>query len=246
MGAMSEATSDTESGALKSAISMIRDGAILLGVGSLIIILIHLRASRGKFFLLKVSLLLLMALGFMVFGYVRGRRHDSAQARRRLHRIGAAGLAVLAIGSGGMFGTWMYRARSWSAAEALVRGDDAAQKLRTIGERHAAKMEAGAAGPAALDSWKESAAEALSLRADFAEAAEAALYLREAGGSLRERAVIDAQFYPLCLEWLDLYAAIQSQIQQESLAEPPVEWEIGQERIVERIQALPPLPEGGS
>lgn len=246
MSDVSEPRSDTESSVLKSSLFTMRGGMILVGLGSLVTILTYLRAAPGQRYFQMWGLMALGS-GAMVYGYIQGRRGGDPEARSRLDRAGAACLVVVAIAAGAWYGARLHRAPFWSAVEALAKGNDAARKLRAIAERHVARMEAGAEGTTALNSWKESAAEAIPLRAAFLEAAAAARYLQEtAGGVTRERAVIDAQFFPLCLEWIDLYAAVQRQLGEESMADAPIEWEIRQDEIAERIQALPSLPEEGS
>ncbi|HEY3175929.1 MAG TPA: hypothetical protein VGK94_09265 [Candidatus Polarisedimenticolia bacterium] len=243
---MNEPIGGIEPGAVKSGLSTMKAGMVLVALGTLITVVTYLRAAPGERYYQMWGLIVL-GLGAMVHGFVQGHRRGGPPARSRINRWGGACLTVLVIAAGGWSGAWLYRAPFWSAVEALSRGDDAAKKLRAISGRHAARMEAGASRGATLDSWQESAVEAIPLREAFAEAAQAARYLREeAGGTTRERAVIDAQFYPLCLEWIDLYAGVQRQIAQESMAEAPLEWEIRQDEIVERIRALPLPPQQGS
>jgi len=236
---------ETDSPAAK-AIAAMRRGMLWIAAGTGVTLFTYLRASAGQRYFFMWGLL---ALGLfeMVYGYVRGRGVTDANDRARLRSATALCLAVLAIAAIAGGSAWYYRAPFWSAVRDLSRGDDAAARLKTIAERHAAAMESGAAGAAALRSWKTSAEGALPLRSDFAAAAQAARYLETAAtGTLKERAEIDAKFYDICLEWVDLYASISRTIAQESMAEPPEEWTDRQNGLVDRIEALPPLPTEGS
>ncbi|HZC78209.1 MAG TPA: hypothetical protein VE258_10690, partial [Ktedonobacterales bacterium] len=109
--------------------------------------------------------------------------------------------------------------------------------------RHAAAIQASTTGAAALQSWKETAATALPLRPDFAAALEGARYLETAGGSLRAQAEIDARFFALCLEWMDLYESVQKALNDVSMTDPPSDWSVKLEGIIDRIQALPQHPQ---
>ena len=234
--------SDTAS----KAVAAMRRGILWILIGTGVTLFTYLRASAGQRYFLMWGL---VGLGLfeMIAGYIKRRSVVDPLERSRLQTWGGLCLAVLAVALVAGVAARQYRAPLSNAVEDLSRGDDAATRLKTIAERHAAKMEAGPDGATALQSWKESADGALPLRPDFAAAASAAKYLETAAtGSLKVRAGIDAQFYAICLEWLDLYESIERNMTQESMIEPKDEWAVQQNALVERIEALPPLPEEGS
>ena len=228
------------------AVAAMRRGILWIALGTGVTLFTYLRASAGGRYFFMWGLL---ALGLfeMIYGFLRGRSVSDPLDRSRVRTSAIFCLAVLVLAgiSGGA--AWRHRAPFWKAVDDLSRGDDAAARLKTIAERHAARMEAGADGQAALQSWKESAEGALPLRPDFEAAARAAQYLETAAtGSLKTRAGIDKQFYAICQEWLNLYDSIARHMSEESMVEPPDEWATRQNELVERIQALPPLPEEGA
>ena len=234
------------SAAAAKGIAAMRRGILWIVLGAGVTLFTYVRASAGERYFFMWGLI---ALGLfeMISGYLRARGVSDPAGRSRLKTSTALCLAVLAIAAVSGAAAWRYRAPFWNAVEILSLGDDAAARLKTIAERHAAKMESGAGGPAALQSWNESAMEALPLRADFEAAATAARYLETAAtGALQTRAGIDAQFYAICLDWIELYASISRTMSEESMIEPPEEWTTRQNAIVDRIEALPPLPKAGS
>ena len=235
------------------AISAMRWGILVVNLGVGVTLFTYLKSGDLDTYVMFTRVYRLgwgvIALGLfeMISGYVRGRGVTDPVEQSRVRSTAAFCLVVLVVAAIAGTAAWRYRAPFWSAVEMLSRGDDAAARLRTIAERHAATMESGAGGLAALKSWKESAEGAIPLRADFAAAAEAARYLETAAtGSLKTRAGIDAQFYALCIEWADLYSSIARRMAEESMIEPPEEWTTRQNALVDRIEALPPLPKEGS
>lgn len=228
------------------AIAAMRRGILWVALGTGVTLFTYLRASAGGTYFFMWGLIGL-GLFEMISGYIRGRGVSDPLDRSRLRTSATLCLTVLALAAISGGAAWRYRAPFWSAVATLSRGDDAAAKLKTIAERHAAKMESGVPGPAALESWKESAQGALPLRPDFAAAAEAARYLETvATGSLKARAGIDSRFYAICLDWIDLYASIARSLGSESMTDPPEEWTTMQNALVDRIEALPSLPKEGS
>ena len=230
----------------EKAIAAMRRGILWIALGTGVTLFTYLRAGAGEKYFFMWGL---FGLGLfeMIYGYVRGRRVSEPLDRSRLKLSATLSLAVLAVAAIAGGAAWRYRAPFWSAVAALSQGDDAAAKLKTIAERHAAKMESGVRGSDALQSWRESAQGALPLRSDFAAAAEAARYLETAAsGTLKTRAGIDAQFYVICLDWVDMYAVISRTLAEESMVDPPEEWTTMQNALVDRIEALPPLPKEGS
>jgi hypothetical protein len=160
----------------------------------------------------------------------------SAALQRRLVAGALVLLAIAALGAA----AWRDRAPYWRAVKTLAEGDTATDSLRTIAERHAAAMQAGASGAEALASWDASASQALPLKGTFTRSLEAAQYLAaSSSGSVKERADEDVIFYGLCLEWMSLYEQVQTEIRATSMAEPSVAWGQSQDAIIERIQQLP-------
>ena len=152
-------------------------------------------------------------------------------------------VAAVAVAGGAVY---LRRAPYWRSISAWQGGGAAASKLQAIAERHAANMQSGATGAAAIDSWRRSAQAAVPLRPEFAAALDAARYLAASGGGLRAQADIDVKFYTLCLEWMDLYDRVRRTMSEVSLDEPPPEWAVAQDDIITRIQALPAHPQEGS
>lgn len=233
-----------------------RAGMAWFAAGSVVVIATWLLRPAGGGPIVRYGPFLLMFAGAyglvvgiekMVAGYRAGRASTDAATRARVGRQTLAGALLLVVSVAAGAGVWAYRAPYWKAVRTIGAGDGASARLRAIAERHVAAIESGASGQDALASWRRSADEALPLRPQFEAALEGARYLRaEATGTMRTRGEIDAQFYALCLEWMDLYATVQRALQQESMMEPPEDWARRQNDIVDRIQSLPPPPEAGS
>jgi len=107
-------------------------------------------------------------------------------------------------------------------------------------------IQSGAVGAKALDSWKDAARAAMPLRTEFSAALEGARYLELSDGGMRAQAEIDARFYALCLEWMDLYDQVNRSLGESSMLDPPVDWSTRQDDIINRIQALPAHPQEGT
>ena len=141
------------------AIAAMRRGILWIASGTGAMLFVSLKASDGQtyFFMwglisprLFIGAFIVLGLFEMTCAYVRGRGVSDPHGRTRL-KIGAAlCLAVLAVAAISSAAAWRHGAPFWSAVAALSQGDEAAQRLKTIAERHAAKMESGVRGPEAL------------------------------------------------------------------------------------------------
>lgn len=249
---MERSTPSPSEGTPPDAPTIVRHGIFWFGAGAVLIIITYLLCVWSPNPLIRWGPLAPMIAG--AYGVVLGiekiisglRRsfaveQPAARARARVATISCALLIAIAAAAGA--GVWRLRAPYWSAIESRNQGDRASQQLKAIAERHAAMIQSGAGGSEALKSWSESATAALQLRPAFSAALDGATYLNTpAGGSLRAQAEIDARFFRLCLEWMDLYENVQRSVNEVSMMEPPDEWGMKQNDIIERIQALPPNP----
>jgi hypothetical protein len=151
---------------------------------------------------------------------------------------------VLTLGAGGA--AWWYRAGYWSAVRQHARGDVALAKLRSIGEKHAIDLGETPAGKEAVAVWRRTSEQGRLLKPDFTAAAEASRRLAATeSGRVKFRAELDAKFYDLCTEWVDLYDRVYTQITTQSIDEPPIEWALENDDIIMRIQALIEPESGG-
>jgi len=184
--------------------------------------------------------LLILGVEKLVTGFGRARRAGDAETRRHPGRQVAAGVVLLAVALSAPAAAYLHRRPYWNAVSRLASGDGATERLQAIAERHAATMQSGAEGAAALDAWRTAAAAATPLREQFSASLDAARYLAaNATGAVKERADIDRRYYALCLEWMDLYDGVTRSLSEESMMEPPETWALTQNAIIERIQALP-------
>ena len=240
----------TASDALSASLVKMRRGMIWLAAGTGVILAAEW-ASRGGGTApwVRYGPLLLMFAGAygvvrglegMVSGFRLGRKLDDSAARRRVTRSGVVGLALVLLAGAAAASSLLQRNAYRIAIRDLAAGHAASAKLSDIAQRHAESIRSATGAREALRSWQTSASEALPLRPQFVAASSAARHLSHAGPSAhRDEAEVDIQYYGLCLEWLDLYARIDRAFQQESIAEPPPEWEAQLEEIIDRMEALP-------
>ncbi len=228
----------------KAMLALLKRGMLWLTAGGGILAGTWCLSTAAWPYLLSVALLVAglyaAALGAekILAGYLRGRRQGDSRERAKVRAAAAVGLALAAALAAACAGAWSYRAPYWSAVKVVNAGQAAAGRLKAIAQRHAARMEAKATGLEALESWRESAERALPLRPDLAAALEGARYLSvHASGSVKQRAGSDVRFFGLCLEWMDLYARVESELRGQSMEQPPEDWTDFQNDIVRRIQA---------
>ncbi|HKY32959.1 MAG TPA: hypothetical protein VJV23_10510 [Candidatus Polarisedimenticolia bacterium] len=233
-----QATARTTGDPLTEGKSWLRRGALLLPVGltAMAVMLTLIRLLRPPL-LLASPVMLLAAYPIIVGGegLLRGAAAawgSSLPAARRLRRLAGAAAVVSLLAPAAVLGAL------WEKAGVFERGDRATDRLQHIAERHVARLQQGAEGTGAVSVWRESSSQGLSLRQDLEAAGSLARARLRFLGSVSARAREDAAFYDLCAEWMDLYARVQSTLDQTSLAEPPEDWGETQNSIVERIQSL--------
>lgn len=233
-------TNDTTSGE-----ALARRGMLWFAAGAAVIIGTHLVRAWGPGPLPRYGPLVPMCLG--AYALLYGLEKMYAGIRRAPDRgVAVACVALVLAGLASGAAAWQYRPAYWSSIAARGRGEAAAEKLKAIADRHAVTMQSGATGARALVSWHDSAGAAAPLRADFTATLEGARYLQVSGHGMKAQAEIDARFYFLCLEWMDLYDQILRALGESSMLDPPAEWSTRQDDIVGRIQALPADPPEGA
>jgi hypothetical protein len=239
----------------KDPIKSIWTGCVWFVLGGVVIIVVHLLRTSSNDPLVRYGPLVPMFAGAyalvvgvekMVTGFRAGRAGSdpvtSARAKRALTICGA--LAVVTLGAGGY--TYWMRMPYWDAVkldveaqEAINRGEVATQELRKIGQRHATDLQAASEGSPALEIWKRTSGEGRLLKPEFVAAAAGARRLADTQtGTVQSRAEVDVKFYDLCIEWVDLYENIHNQIATTSIEEPPIEWAIEYDDVIDRIQSL--------
>jgi len=224
-----------------------RRGMIWFAAGAAVIIATHLLRAWGEGPLPRFGPLVPMVLGAYAVLYGLEKMYSGLRRLQGKGRgLAAACVILLLMGCAGGALAWRFRAPYWGALAARGRGEAAAEKLKTIAERHAAVIQSGAVGAKALDSWKDAARAAMPLRTEFSAALEGARYLELSDGGMRAQAEIDARFYALCLEWMDLYDQVNRSLGESSMLDPPVDWSTRQDDIINRIQALPAHPQEGT
>lgn len=181
----------------------------------------------------------------MISGYRAARASsDPAAGPGAMRTLALCGAVVVAAVAAGGYTYWK-RVPYWSAAKGLNRGDAATQELRRLGEQHAVDLGESPAGAPALAIWKRTSAQGRLLKPEFVAAAEAARHLAATeSGETQFRAELDVKFYDLCIEWVDLYDRIHNQIETQSIEEPPIEWALDYDDVINRIQGLIE-PDGG-
>ena len=222
---------------------MIR-GALWFAAGAAVLIFAGVLTSAGGSSLLLYGALALglylASLGVerMIGAWMLARKTGTTAGGEGLGLTGLAAIALIIIVATAGYGAYRWRKPYWEAVSSLNTGNEAAAKLKAIAQRHAALMESSASGQAALASWKESAAQALALKPEFARALQGARTLAAGEGAVAARAAQDARFFELCLEWMDLYDRVALAVGEESMGGPPEEWTETQNDIVERIRVL--------
>jgi len=239
----------TETRATTDPVAQAWRGSVMLAAGgALAVVTWWLRTASPQPVARYLPYLLLLAGAYVAITGIeklasawQARNAPAEEAQRAaLRRALAAGSAVLILVAAGAAAVWLDRAPYWRSVRGLGAGDKATETLRSLAEKHAAKMQAGTSGEAAVASWRTTATEALQLKASFAQSLEAARYLaREASGSVKQRADEDTIFYGLCMEWMELYENVLQETDGVSMVEPSPYWVQRQEAIIERIQQLP-------
>lgn len=180
-------------------------------------------------------------------GWWAARAAPAGADRHRAIHLGllSAIVAVVALAAG--VAVWRQRADYWSAWHNLAAGREAGRQLEEISAGPAEATQSGMPGPAALEVWRQAAARGAALRPAF-EASLAGARRLAGIGSAHERAIAaqDIAYYSLCLEWMNLYDRVLASLGDSSMAEPPAEWPVTHDGIVERIQALTRGAGGGS
>ena len=170
-------------------------------------------------------------------GIVVGWKESAADRALRPIRLLAAIVVLSSLALGAL--AWRQRTPYWDAIRDLAAGSTAEAQLKKIAERQIFAIEAGATGAEALEIWRTAATEGALLRPAFESALVAARQLTSlAEGEDQAIAKANAEFYPLCIEWITLYDRIRSELAGVSMAEPPPDWPAAQNDIVERIKAL--------
>jgi hypothetical protein len=225
-------------------LALMRRGMLWLAAGGAVVAGTWCLKTASTPYLLGVAFLVaglyavVLGVERILSGYRRGRLVEDPREKARVRAAAAAGLTLAVVVAATCAGAWSYRSPYWRAVKEVNAGHAAAGRLKAIAQRHAARMEARATGLEALERWKESAAGALPLRPDLAAALEGAKYLSAHGsGPVKDRAGSDARFFGLCLEWMDLYARVESELRGQSMEQPPEDWTDLQNDIVRRIQA---------
>ena len=229
--------------------ALVRRGAVTLAVGGLVLVGTYwLRSASTSPVMTYLPLAVLLAGAYVaitglekaVSGWRAGRRDAAGAQRAGVRRGMALVMIILAALAAAGAAAWIDRAPYWRSVRALSRGDEAMLKLKALAERHVASMQQGLEGAEALASWKETAAHALELRPELEGALEGARYLAaEGSGEIRARGQADSAFFPLTLEWMDLYQRVETEIASTSMTAPSDDWADVQNGIIERIQALP-------
>jgi hypothetical protein len=180
----------------------------------------------------------------MISGFRAGRAAPETQSRAMRALLICGVIVIVALGAGAA--TYWKRSPYWEAVKGLNRGEAATQQLRTIGEKHATDLGASPEGAPALEIWRRTSEQGRLLKPEFVAAVEAARHLAATeSGKARFRAELDVKFYDLCIEWVDLYDRIHNQIETQSIAEPPVDWALDYDDVINKIQALIE-PQGGA
>jgi len=229
--------------------ALVRRGALTLAAGGLVLVGTYwLRSASTDPVMTYLPLAVLLAGAYVaitglekaITGWRAGRRDAAGAQRAGVRRGMTAVIIVLVVLAAAGTAAWFDRAPYWKAVRAMTSGDGAMVKLKAIAERHVASMQQGLPEAQALASWKEAAEQALVLRPALEDALEGSRYLAaEGSGDVRARAAADSSFYPLTLEWMDLYQRVQAEIASTSMTAPSEEWSRTQNDIIERIQSLP-------
>ncbi|MGH9868361.1 MAG: hypothetical protein ACREAA_09385 [Candidatus Polarisedimenticolia bacterium] len=229
--------------------ALVRRGALTLAAGGLVMVGTYwLRSASTSPVKTYLPLVVLLAGAYVaitgvekaITGWRAGRRGATDAQRAGVRRAMTVVMIIVVVLAAGGTAAWIDRAPYWKAVRAMSNGDGAMEKLKAIAERHAASMQQGLPDAEALASWKETASQALVLRPALEDALEGSRYLAvEGSGDVRARAIADSGFYPLTLEWMDLYQRVQTEIASTSMMAPSDEWFRVQNDIIQRIQSLP-------
>ncbi len=243
----------------KDPIRVMWSGCAWFIIGGAVIMVVHLLRTSSTDPLERFGPLVPMFAGAygivvgaekMISGFRAGRAAAGPGAQSRATRMllicGAIVVATLGAGAA----TYWKRAPYWDAvkgiARSIERGEAATQELRTIGEKHAIDLGEAPAGAPTLEIWRRTSEQGRLLKPEFVAAADASRQLAAtAAGENRFRAEMDVKFYDLCIEWVDLYDRIHNQIQTQSIEEPPLEWALDYDDVINRIQELIEPPGGG-
>ena len=232
----------------KDPIKVMWSGCAWFAIGGAVVMAVHLLRTSSADPLARYGPLVPMFAGAygivvgvesMVSGYRAARASaepgGQSRATRTLLICGVIVLGILGAGSA----TYFKRTPYWDAVKEINRGEAATQELRTIGEKHAVDLGAAPDGKAALEVWRRTSEQGRLLKPEFVAAAEASRHLAATeSGKARSRAEVDVKFYDLCIEWVDLYDRIHNQIETQSIEEPPLDWGIDYDDIVNRIVQL--------
>ena len=229
-------------------IKVMWSGCTWFAIGGAVIMAVHLLRTSSADPLERYGPLVPMFAGAygivvgvekMVSGYraARANAEPSGQSRATSTLL-ICGVIVLGILGAGA-ATYFKRTPYWDAVKGINRGEAATQELRTIGEKHAVDLGAALEGKAALEVWRRTSEQGRLLKPEFVAAAEASRRLATTeSGKARSRAELDVKFYDLCIEWADLYDRIYNQIESQSISEPPLDWGIDYDDVINRIQEL--------
>jgi len=239
----------------KDPIKVMWSGCAWFAIGGAVIMVVHLLRTSSAEPLERYGPLVPMFAGAygivvgvekMVSGYRAARAHAGPGGQSRTTRaLLICGVIVLGILGAGA-ATYFKRTPYWDAVKGINRGEAATQELRTIGEKHAVDLGAAPDGKAALEIWRRTSEQGRLLKPEFVAAAEASRHLAAIeSGKTRLRAELDVKFYDLCIEWVDLYDRIYNQIGTQTMQEPPLDWGIDYDDVINRIQELVQPPGGG-